>query len=76
MKLAAPGPGIEPLMPAPPAGFPKRSPSTTLVHQLGTDGVVFYVLFKYIKLKLKKKIFFKVPQWICTMDLQVSSPMQ
>ena len=42
-------------MPAPPAGFPKRSPSTTLVHQLGTDGVVFYVLFKCITLLKKKK---------------------
>ena len=44
-------------MPAPPAGFPKWSPSTTLVHQLGTDGVIFYVLFKYITLEVKKKKF-------------------
>ena len=48
-------------MPAPPAGFPKRSPSTTLVHQLGTDGVVFYVLFKYITLEVKQKFFLNVP---------------
>ena len=57
-------------MPAPPAGFPKRSPSTTLVHQLGTDGVVFYVLFKYIKLKLKKKFFLMFP----TLDLYHGPP--
>ena len=44
-------------MPAPSAGFPKQSLSTTLVYQLGTDGVVFYVLFKYITLEVKRKMF-------------------
>ena len=50
-NLAVPSPGIEPLMPAPPTGFPKRSPTPTLVYQLSTCVYVYvrtYIHSHYI----------------------------